>query len=275
VSLLGEALDLLRRYGDVVGVNWNKPPSLLDKAANTLIDVAGSPILAGAQAVIHGMKATTGSGEPEAGEAFKKSAKLYGDAGNLLIDAAVKPDRWDGTAAKAYEAKNDGHRRVTIEVAGAEENMQGYLSDLAAQVTETRTSLEDRIKFLSDYDTATSWMNAIPGGAAVKAAADLAVASTQLEMAKLTMAKLLAESVLNANRIRDQVATYQEAAGEVLFRDDKNLPCGEPFGDERTQGRLPWRTSANAPYQVPEPEGPPVIYPPAKPADIPRMEGPS
>lgn len=271
MSLLGEAFDLLRRYGDVVGVNSDKPPSLLDKAANTLIDLAGSPILAGAQVVIKGMKATTGSGEPEAGEAFKKSAELYDEAGDLLIDAAVKPDRWDGTAAEAYEARNDNHRHLTIEVAGAEKNIQGYLSDLAAQVTETRTNLDERVKFLSDYDTATSWMNAIPGGAAVKTAADLGVAGTQLELARMTMARLVAESVLNANRIRDQVGTYQAAAGEVLFGDDKDivLPCGEPFGDERTEGRLPRRTDPNLPYEVPEFEGPAVIYPPATPTDTP------
>ncbi len=269
MSLLGEALDLLRRYGDVVGVNWDKPPSLLDKAANTLTDVAGSPILAGAQVVIKGMKATTGSGEPEAGEDFKKSAELYDEAGDLLIDAAVKPDRWDGTAAKAYEARNDIHRRLTSEVAGAEQNMQRYLSDLAAQVTETRTNLDERVKFLSDYDTATSWMNAIPGGAAVKAAADLGVAATQLELARMTMARLVAESLLNANRIRDQVGTYEAAAAEVLFGDDKDivLPCGEPFGDERTKGQLPSRTNSGEPSKVPEPDGPPVIYPPAKPAN--------
>ena len=187
------------------------------------------------------MKATTGSGEPQAGEAFRKSAVLYDEAGDLLIDAAVKTDSWDGTAAVAYEEKNDVHRHLTIEVASAEKNMQGYLSDLAAQVSETRTNLEDPVKFLSDYDTATSWMNAIPGGAAVKSAADLGVASTQLQLAKITMVKLLAESLLNANRIRDQVGTYEAAARQVLLGDDKNivLPCGEPFGDERTEADYP------------------------------------
>jgi hypothetical protein len=271
VSLLGEALGLLRRYGDVVGVDWNKPPSLLDKAANTLIDLAGSPILAGAQVAIRGMKATTGSGEPEAGEAFKKSAELYDEAGNLLIDAAVKPDQWEGTAAEAYEKKNDSHRHLTIEVAGAEQNMQRYLSDLATQVTETRTNLDERVKFLADYDTATSWMNAIPCGAAVKAAADLGVASTQLELARMAMAKLVAESLLNANRMRDQIVTYEAAAGAVLFGDDESivLPCGEPFGDERTEGRLTRRTDPNEPYVPPESDRPPMIYPPAKPANTP------
>jgi len=271
VGLLGEALDLLRRYGDVVGVNWDKPPSLPDKAANTLIDLAGSPILAGAQVAIKGMKATTGSGEPESGEAFKKSAELYEHAGDLLIDAAAKADRWNGTAAEAYGEKNDAHRHLTIEVAGAEENMQSYLSDLAAQVTKTRTNLDERIKFLSDYDTATSWMNAIPGGAAVKAAADMGVASTQLGLAQMAMANLVAESLLNANRIRDQVGAYEAAAGQVLFGEDEHvvLPCGEPFGDERTEGRLPSRTDPNNPYVPPEYDGPAVIYPPAKPADAP------
>lgn len=271
MSLLGEALDLLRRYGDVVGVDWDKPPTLLDKATNTLTDLAGSPILAAAQGVIHGMRATTGSGEPEAGEAFKKSAELYDEAGNLLIDAKARPDRWDGTAAETYGEKNDAHRRVTVGIADAEKNMRDYLSELATQVSHTRTNLDDRIKFLSDYDTATSWMNAIPGGAVVKATADLAVAGTQLEMAQMSMAKLLADSVMTANRIRQQVGAYQAAAGEVLLGDDKNvaLPCGEPFGDERRQGRLPTRTDPNQPFQVPEPDGPPVEYPPAKPADIP------
>ena len=85
------------------------------------------------------------------------------------------------------------------------------------------------------------------------------------------MAKLVAESLLNANRIRDQVGTYEAAAGEVLFGDDKNivLPCGEPFGDERTDGRLPRRTDASQPYLPPEPDGPPVIYPPATPTNTP------
>lgn len=66
MSLLGDALDLLRRYGDVVGVDWDDKPGILDRAANTVTAVTGSPILAAAQITIQGMKATTGSGEPQA-----------------------------------------------------------------------------------------------------------------------------------------------------------------------------------------------------------------
>ena len=61
MSLLGEALDLLRRYGDVIGVNWGKQPGPLDKFPNLgALNLASSPILVAAQITTQGMKATTG-----------------------------------------------------------------------------------------------------------------------------------------------------------------------------------------------------------------------
>jgi hypothetical protein len=261
MSLLGEAWDLLRKYGDIIGVDWDGAPGPLDKsgAASELFSFASSPILAGAQVVIQGMKLTTGSGEPQTGEAFETSAKLYDDAANVLIQTEVQdPAQWDGTAATAYEQKDRTHRHQTFEVAEAETNMRKHLSELGGQVKDTRQTLDDRFNFLSDYDTVTSWMNAIPGGAAVKAAADMAVASTQIEWANVSMAKLLATSVLNASRIRDEVETYANTAAQELFG---NVPCGEPFGDERTAGTLPTRVDPNAPYQPPYQAGPPVLEP--------------
>lgn len=269
MSLLGEALDLLRRYGEVVGVDWDDGPSVLDRVANTVTTFAGSPILAAAQVTIQGMKATTGSGEPQAGEAFTKSADLYEEAGNLLIDAAPKDDRWDGTAAGTYGDTNDIHRRLTLEVAEAERKMHAALSRLAAQVKATRTDLQDAIDFLSDYDTSTSWMNAIPGGAAVKAAGDLGVAATQIGLAEASIAKLVAESAVVAHKVRTQQARYANAAGEELLDSnpdpEKKFPCGEPFGDERKTGTLPSRAQSNVPYTPPEHDGPPVVFPPATP----------
>lgn len=265
MSLLGEALDLLRRYGDVVGVDWDDGPSVLDRVANTVTTFAGSPILAAAQVTIQGMKATTGSGEPQAGEAFEKSADLYEEAGNLLIDAAPKDDRWDGTAAGTYGDTNDVHRRLTLEVAEAEREMHAALSRLAAQVTATRTDLQDAIDFLSDYDTSTSWMNAIPGGAAVKAAGDLGVAAAQIGLAEASIAKLVAESASVAFTMRSPRGQYESAAGENELDPEGLFPCGEPFGDERGTGTLPSRSQSDVPYTPPDNDGPPVNYPPATP----------
>ena len=278
VSLLGEALDLLRKYGDVVGIDWDKGPSIIDRSlAPAVTNLAGSPILAAAQLAIQGMKATTGSGEPEDGEAFEKSAGLYEEAGNLLIDAAPAEDRWNGTAADTYEAKNGEHRRLTLEVAAAEKEMRQALSGLAVQVTSTRRDLQDAIDFLSDYDTSTSWMNFIPGGAAVKAASDAAVAATQLGVAQASIAKLVAESVSVAQSMQTPLGRYDSAAAQKMLDaepdpdDDKadRFPCGEPFGDERTDGRLPDRAENDESFRPPEPMGPPVEYPPATPYGTP------
>ena len=274
MSVLGEALDLLRRYGDVVGINWDRGPSILDRTlAPGVANLAASPILAAAQLTIQGMKATTGSGEPQDGEAFKKSADLYEEAGNLLIDAAPKPDRWEGTAAETYKKTNDAHRRLTMEVAAADQEMRQALSRLAAEVKATRTELQDAIDFLSDYDTSTSWMNFVPGGAAVKAASDAAVASTQLAVAQASMAKLVAESALVAHSMREPQGSYNDAAALEMLDSDpdrtKRFPCGEPFGNERSTDQLPRRARPETSYTRPEPQGPAVIYPPATPYESP------
>lgn len=266
MSLLGEALDLLRKYGDVVGIDWDKGPSIIDRTlAPAVTNLAGSPILAAAQLTIQGMKATTGSGEPEDGEAFEKSADLYEDAGNLLIDAAPVEDRWEGVAAMTYGNKNDEHRRLTLEVAEAEKKMRQTLSRLAAQVRSTRDDLQEAIDFLSDYDTSTSWMNFIPGGAAVKAASDAGVAATQLGVAQASIAKLVAESVSVAQIMRACLDSYTNAAGQKMLDAKDEFPCGEPFGDERSTDQLPSRARPERPYERPEPRGPAVIYPPATP----------
>ncbi|WP_163888245.1 EspA/EspE family type VII secretion system effector [Mycolicibacterium hippocampi] len=253
----------------MVGINWDKGPSILDRTlAPGVANLAASPILAAAQLTIHGMKATTGSGEPQDGEAFKKSADLYEEAGNLLIDAAPVEDRWNGTAATAYDDKNDDHRHLTLEVAAADQEMRQALSRLAAEVKATRTDLQDAIDFLSDYDTSTAWMNFVPGGAAVKAASDTAVASTQLAVAQASIVKLVAESTVVAHSMSAPLNRYTEAAKQDLLDPNGEFACGEPFGDERRTGQLPERTDPKEPFELPKP--PPVIYPPATPYESPR-----
>lgn len=268
MSLLGKALDLLRRYGEVVGVDWDEGPSVLDRATNaTVTNLAASPILAAAQLAIQSMKATTGSGEPQAGEQFKKSSRLYQEAGDLLVDAKPQKDNWDGTAAEAYGSVNDAHRHLTLEVAEAEREMRSVLGRLAAQVKATRDDLQSAIDFLSDYDTSTSWMNGIPGGAAVKGAADAGVAATQLARAQGSIASLVTESVIAAQAMQEPQSRYEAAAAEKKVDEDNSFPCNEPFGDERTHGRLPTRTKADQPYSPPPPQ--PIPHPPATPYEVP------
>lgn len=275
MSLLGEAIDLLRKYGDVIGGKWGDPPGPLDRqlpnsdALGAIANLAESPIIMAAQLAIYGMKVTTGSGEPETGEALVTSEKKYREAAELLEKTEIDdPSQWDGTAATAYQAKASNHLHQTYEVAEGDKEMRPLLQALGQKVKETRDGLQGLIDFLADYDTATSWMNSIPGGAIPKAIADAGVASTQLSMAQVSMAALVAESYDKADKIRAVASRYQGASAQQLFgeqTDDQGnpvvLPCGEPFGDERTHGTLPTRTQANAPYEPPFNPEPPVLQP--------------
>ncbi|OPX06989.1 EspA/EspE family type VII secretion system effector [Mycobacterium sp. AT1] len=275
MSLLGEAIDLLRKYGDVIGDKWSDPPGPLDRqlpnsdALGAIANLAESPIIMAAQLAIYGMKVTTGSGEPETGEAFVTSEKKYREAGELLEKTEIyDPDQWDGTAANAYQAKAADHRHQTFEVAEGEKEMRPLLQALGQKVKETRDGLQGLIDFLAHYDTATSWMNSIPGGAIPKAIADAGVASTQLSMAQVSMAALVAESYDKADKIRAVASRYERASAQQLFGEQTDpegnrieLPCGEPFGDERTNGTLPSRTDPDAAYKPPFYPEPPVLQP--------------
>lgn len=176
-----------------------------------------------------------------------------------------------------YAEKNQEHYASTFGVASAEADLHRLIGQLAAQVTLTRKNLDGHVKFLSDVDTATAWMNAVPGGAMVKATTDLATATAVLAQATGDMAILTAESVSKAGEIRRTTSAYQRAANQILVgqpvkvdvnadgRDDGIVPCDEPFGTERASGNLPDRAEPDTPYEMPAPRGPAVEYPPATP----------
>jgi hypothetical protein len=259
------ALEFFQRMGNLDETSLG--PSLLDKAGfvvdNPLVKIAGSPILAAAQGMILAMKATTGSGEPEDGEGYKTSAEKLDEAGETLVDAAPDDDLWDGTASEAYRDKNGKHRHLTFEVGYADHDIHGILQREAEQVTRTRESLGDLSDFLADFDTATSWLGFVPGGGAVKAAMDMAMAATQVGQAEFHIAKLGLDSARNAGEVRAQIDAYTQAAALEMFDE---TDCA-PFGIEERRDRTRPRRAVEERY-IPV-EGPPVSYPPATPYESP------
>lgn len=238
--------------------------SMLDKAALAVTTlgykVAGSVILMAAQTAIRGMRATTGSGDPIDGEEFKNSAEKLHEATEILLQTNPVQELWDGTASDAYGAKSSAQRHYTIEVRDADKTMRAILSNEAHQVAKTRQSLTDRMDFLADFDTATSWMASVPGGLVPKLKLDLLVASATVLSAKGTLGKLVWDSLENASEIRDLVAKY-----EYVDKHDV-LKFGDctPFGDEHIDGTRPTRTQSDE-YIPPPFHGPAVEYPPAFP----------
>jgi EspA/EspE family len=271
MGLLDDAFDVMRRVGDVLGVNWEKGPGVFDKIpfVNQVAGLAGSPILAAAQGAIHAMKSTTGSGEPEDGAAFKTSAGLMEEGAGLVVDADPKSDRWDGTASETYEATNVAHRGHVYGVGDADREISKIVSDQANRVVGTRRDLDDQLKFLSDFDTATSWLNFVPGGAAVKASMDLATAAAAVATSQQAVRTLVWNSLQNAAKVREQDDAYQQAAGQEFPSGDACSPFLDDPRTDISDGHRPSRLDPEEPYTVPEPEGPPVDYPPARPLPAP------
>lgn len=231
---------------------------------NIFVKKAGSPILAAAQAAISTMKLTTGSGPPEDGEEFKKSAKLFEEAVEIFIDARPQPDRWDGTAANAYaKADHEQQTRASL-MDAADEQMQAVLSKEAAEIGGTRKTLDDWSQYLYDFGMATYVLDlAGPEGAAVREGLELAAAALALGVCTTSIAQMAGRAFDNAAKVRQQTDRYHEATADV----QKGSAC-DPFGYERD--RLPTRLNPPVPNQPPKPEKPPVWGPPARPEGAPN-----
>jgi ESX secretion-associated protein EspA/E len=266
-KFLPEAKNFLQRFEELGGVT--KGPSLLDKAGfmmdNPLVKLAGSPILAAAQLAINGMKLTTGWDEPENGDQFGQSASDMWDAGLSLLYADPIPGNWDGSASEKYAGTNSEHRHQIFEVSYADKEIQGILSEEATQVAGARQTLTGYSDFLADFDTATSWLSFVPGGGAVKAAMDMAVASANVAAAEATIGKLIWDVSDNASKIEAATRRYQTARDQELDQEVLHSGSCRPFGEEWLEGnRPPTRTQTDK--YIPRPQGPPVVqYPPATP----------
>jgi hypothetical protein len=250
-----------------LGANLARIPARY--ADTPVVKAVDSPPIEVAQLAIEAMKATTGSGQPEDGAEYKKSADLLEEAVDLLIDAEPAGDRWDGTASAIYAETNDAHRRLTSDVRVADDEIQKILSTEAGQVVRTRQTLDDTSQWLYDFALATSWMNFVPGGRAAKLVIDSGAAGTGVATCEATMAVLVKNVFENASRLRGHIDKYTEAATEDSS--GEGTAC-DPFvwvhDDPRRESEPvipPKRLDPRNPYEVPDPEEPIEHGPPATP----------
>jgi hypothetical protein len=272
-KLFGDAGDVLKGL-EGLGMNLGPLPKWYkDSPFGKLSD---SPILSLAQLVIKGEKALTGSGDPEDGNSYRDSAKRLAGAVETLIDAKPAPGRWDGAAADQYTTTNHDHRVRTSNVQAADEKIGVILSNEAAQVSDTRHTLESTSQDLYDYGLSTAWMNFIPPLRVTKLILDGLAATAGLETTSNAMSSLIENAVVNAADIH--ALTHQYATAAIDTSGDGGRACGEAFVSQNADlARLPSRLDSKKPYTVPDPEhphdGPPATpygsagqTPPAAPA---------
>jgi len=274
-KVLGDGKDIALGLSSL-GASLGPVPSFLEN--NTAMKLTESKVLAAAQLLIAGMKATTGSGDPCTGQEFRDSSTHLADVVWTLIHAEPHEDAWDGTASQVYNATNASHRRLASEVQAADLAIADEIDIEAGQVDRTRTTLNESSDKLTQYDLATMWMNATPPTRALKFALDCSAAVLALDVAGATMAVLVKNSLENATRIQSHVEHYEKPAqdtsgtpldacvGEAfpapeegedsLPRPNRETPLPAPGEHNEPKRSLP-----GTQYTVPEPEAPPVQTP--------------
>ncbi|MGE2835380.1 EspA/EspE family type VII secretion system effector [Mycobacterium sp. SMC-4] len=141
----------------------------------------GSPILAAGQAVIAGMRSTTGWGEPESGERFGLSAARFDTAGGTLATALPTSD-WEGAGAQTYAAANLRQSGRTTSIGVLDRRVQQVVSRQARQIATHRENLDQQSDFLADLSHATRALSFVPGvGPAAKTTVEVAAVATAVQ----------------------------------------------------------------------------------------------
>ncbi|AFM14897.1 hypothetical protein Mycch_0069 [Mycolicibacterium chubuense NBB4] len=167
-----------------------------------------SEILDAGQALIAGMRLTTGWGQPEQGEAFGQGAGRFADVADDLR-SAHPGEEWQGGAAQAYAHVNRRQAGRAEAVATLDLDVQTVVAREAHQVACRRDTLDDQSDHLADLGDATRSLGLIPGvGKALKAAIELAAVNTALNVCSAELQQLSRETSDNASALRGLVGEY-------------------------------------------------------------------
>jgi hypothetical protein len=213
-SIAGRAgLKNVREFGESLTMPRSGPSGggaagLVEK----LLDVFGSDLLDHGQAVIAGMKRTTGQGDPEHGDAFGKSQSMFDDV-NETLKSAVPDNGWDGAGSYAYADQNTRQRLRADAMAGADHEVHKVLFREAAQITLRRGYLDDQYNFLANTSYVTFPLQFIPRyGEAMKMAIEIHALLTALGESYYQMNQLQSEVAQNAAQLQEAVGRYSGVA---------------------------------------------------------------
>jgi EspA/EspE family len=179
--------------------------------AGKLLDALGSDLLDFGQAIIAGLKDTTGQGEPDKGELFGQARSRF-DGVNDTLNSAVPID-WDGSGSYAYADQNTRQRLRSEAMADADHQVHKVLFREAAQITLRRGYLDDQYNFLANTSYVTFPLQFIPRyGEAMKMAIEIRALLVALGESYYQMTQLRSEVAQNAADLQEAVGRYSGVA---------------------------------------------------------------
>lgn len=168
---------------------------------------AGSSVLEAGLDVIGEMRRTIGSGEPERGEAFRRGAQRFREAGDLI--AAAQPRDWSGPGAAAYGHANQRHCHRVTAVAALDHAAHIVLARQADQILYQRHAIEDQAERLARLSRTSRDITTAPGvGAALKATFEIAAVASALDACREALDGLVRQVGANTDDLRGIAADY-------------------------------------------------------------------
>jgi hypothetical protein len=196
--------------------------------AKESLRAADSPILDGGQAVIAGMKLTTGAGTPEDGERFGQAGVRCRNAIKTLR-SAQPGGSWSGEGAESYSARNVEQMARIQTMTAVDHEVHRVLATEAFQVGMHRDRLDDWYSWLADVGLVTVALELIPGvGRSLKAAADAHAVLVAVGSSSIELYQLSSEVDANAAALQQLVGRYGDATGAAAIAKmapDQNPPA--------------------------------------------------
>ncbi|MCV7288092.1 hypothetical protein H7J87_22480 [Mycolicibacterium wolinskyi] len=164
-------------------------------------------------------RATFGEGVPATGEEFDGSARLR--EMEAAVKAAAPDDRWQGSAADAYAAKNEKHAATYGRLADLDKRMGAEVTNSAAVVAAGRHSLDSLSNWVSDMDTSIPRDQSGDRMRLILAAKGIGQINDVIQQSTDDMDAI-------ARRIEDIRKQYDEIAGKEEGAQALDHPLGNP-----------------------------------------------
>ncbi|MCA4753952.1 EspA/EspE family type VII secretion system effector [Mycobacteroides abscessus subsp. abscessus] len=151
-------------------------------------------------------RTTFGEGAPITGDSFDGSSRLR--EMKSTMESAAPDERWQGTAAQAYAAKNAEHAAVYGKLADLDQRMAAEVSRAAGVVNAGRQNLEQIQSWVTSMDAS------IPPGQSAETMR-MILARRGLGQVSDTVQRSTEEMGAIGGRVDDIRREYDEVAGET------------------------------------------------------------
>jgi uncharacterized protein YukE len=185
--------------------------------ASRMVEAAETPIIEAGLLALMGMSNACGFAEPDQGQGFGQGSDAFGKINDALGKTGA-PGSWTGDAAGAYSGQNDVQAKRAKSLAEADRAIQHVLEREAAQVKDTRETLDHMQTLLTAaiVPAIAAYEIEFPPGTGLALSAEIQIAAVAATVPYATeqFGELGYHAVTNASDIAQAAQAYELIGSE-------------------------------------------------------------